>query len=99
MVLLRVTGTIMFPDSWFAYDVIVKGTSSVREWRDVLLALETIDESHPMHLWTFRVPSSSNPSDPPSRGSILETAFHGKINVIDPECPISKTQLKSYGMM
>jgi hypothetical protein len=60
--------------------------------------LETVDESHPMHLWTARVPSSSNPADPPSRGSISEIAVLGKINVIDPVCPISKTQMRSYDM-
>ena len=52
-----------------------------------------------MHLWTSRVPSSSNPADPPSGGSISEIAFLEKINVIDPECPISKTRMKSYDMM
>ena len=90
---------ILFTDSWPAYDVIVKGTSSVKEWRDVLLSLEVIDEGHPMHLWTSRVPSSSNPADPPSRGRISDIAFLGKINVIDPVCPISKTQMKSYDMV
>ena len=90
---------ILFTDSWPAYDVIVKGTSSVKEWRDVLLSLEVIDEGHPMHLWTSRVPSSSNPADPPSRGRISDIAFLGKINVIDPVCPISKTRMKSYDIV
>ena len=90
---------ILFTDSWPAYDVIVKGTSSVKEWRDVLLSLEIIDEQFPMHLWTSRVPSSSNPADPPSRGKISELAFLGKINVINAMCPISKTRMKSYDMM
>eukprot|EP00435_Cladocopium_sp_Y103_P011809 s4361_g3.t1 len=87
---------ILFTDSWPAYDVLVKGTAGVREWRQILLALERVDEKCPMHLWTARVPSSSNPADPPSRGSISDIAFLGDVRVIDAECPMTTTCLKSY---
>jgi hypothetical protein len=89
---------LLFTDSWPAYDALVKGTATVREWRTVLLALETIDESHPMHLWTARVPSSSNPADPPSRGNVSDLAFLGQIDVVDAECPLTDTCLRSYDM-
>ena len=66
---------ILFTDSWPAYDAVVKGTAGVKEWRQLLLVLEKTDESHPMHLWTARVPSTSNPADPPSRRNISDLAF------------------------
>ena len=63
---------LLFTDSWPAYDCLVTGTSSEKDWRDILLSLEEVDESHPIRLWTARVPSSSNPADPPSRGNVSD---------------------------
>ena len=90
---------ILFTDSWPAYDAVVKGTAGVKEWRQLLLVLEKTDESHPMHLWTARVPSTSNPADPPSRRNISDLAFLGDIAIIDAECPVVNTFLRSYEMV
>jgi hypothetical protein len=89
---------ILFTDSWPAYDAVVKGTAGVKEWRELLLVLEKTDESHPMHLWTARVPSASNPADPPSRKSVSDIAFLGDVNIIDAECPGPNVFLRSYEM-
>ena len=91
---------ILFTDSWPAYDVIVKGTSQASKngatfcllWRPSTKATLCIcgrPESLPL----------PTHADPPSRGSISEIAFLGKINVIDPVCPVSKAQMKSYDVM
>ena len=80
---------ILFTDSWPAYDVIVKGTSQASKngatfcllWRPSTKATLCIcgrPESLPL----------PTHADPPSRGSISEIAFLGKINVIDPVCPV-----------
>ena len=90
---------ILFTDSWPAYDAVVKGTAGVKEWRQLLLVLEKTDESHPMHLWTARVPSTSNPADPPSRRNISDLAFLGDITIKDAECPVVNTFLRSYEMV
>ena len=65
-------GIILCIDSWPALDSLVKGDSSVRLWRELLLALENPEERLPMFLWVARVPSRSNMADPPSRGSLNE---------------------------
>jgi hypothetical protein len=89
---------ILFTDSWPAYDALVKGTAGVREWRELLLVLEKTDESHPMHLWTARVPSASNPADPPSRRNVSDIAFLGDVKIISAECPVTNVFLRSYEM-
>ena len=65
---------ILFVDNWPALDVLVKGTSLQREWRDLLLLLEDPLEDNFM-LWVARVPSASNVADHPSRGSTKELEF------------------------
>lgn len=90
---------LLFTDSWPAYDALVKGTASVKEWRDLLLDLEKIDDKFPMFLWTARVPSASNPADPPSRRNISGIAFLGDIKVIDARCPVTDVDLKSFEMV
>jgi hypothetical protein len=57
------------------------------------------DESHPMHLWTARVPSTSKPADPPSRRNISDLAFLGDLKIIDAECPVTNAFLRSYEMV
>ena len=89
---------ILFTDSWPVYDVVVKGTSSEQAWRKLLLDLEEFDEQCPMMLWIARVPSSSNPADPPSRRSLREIEFLRPFDVIDAICPIHHNTLKSYDM-
>ena len=90
---------MLFTDSWPAYDAIVKGTASVKEWRNLLLDLEKIDDKFPMFLWAARVPSSSNPADPPSRRNISDIAFLGDIKVINAECPVTFADLESFEMV
>ena len=97
--ILKDDRVILFTDSWPAYDAVVKGTAGVKEWRQLLLALEKTDESHPMHLWTARVPSTSNPADPPSRRNVSDLAFLGDIDIIDAECPVVNTFLRSFEMV
>lgn len=89
---------ILFIDSWPAYDALVKGTAGVKEWRELLLVLERTDESHPVHLWTARVPSASNPADPPSRRNVSDIAFLGDVKIISAECPVPNIFLRSYEM-
>ena len=89
---------ILFTDSWPAYDAVVKGTAGVREWRELLLVLERTDDSHPMHLWTARVPSASNPADPPSRKNISDIAFLGDVKIMNAGCPVTNVLLRSYEM-
>ena len=89
---------ILFTDSWPVYDVVVRGTSSERSWRRLLLNLEEFDERCPMLLWIARVPSSSNPADPPSRRSLKELDFLRPFKVVDALCPIHQCAVKSYEM-
>ena len=89
---------IIFTDSWPVYDVVVKGSSHERMWRELLLDLERFDEEHPMLLWVCRVPSSSNPADPPSRRDLSEIEFLRPFSVIDAVCPISQMTIPSYDM-
>ena len=89
---------LLFTDSWPAFDAIVKGTASVKEWRNLLLDLEKIDDEFPTFLWAARVPSASNPADPPSRRNISDIGFLGDIKVIDARCPVMNVDLKSFEM-
>ena len=47
---------LWFGDNWFANDVFVKGTSSIRAWRKMLLALEKLDERVGALAWMAVVP-------------------------------------------
>ena len=84
---------ILFIDSWPALDSLVKGDSSVRLWRELLLVLENPSETCPMLLWIARVPSSSNVADPPSRGSLAELA-PWRCTLSKPVCPLCKATLE-----
>ena len=50
-----------FVDNYTALDVAIKGSASVKQWRDLLLLLECPDETSPTLMWHARVPSKSNP--------------------------------------
>ena len=89
---------LLFTDSWPAYDAMVKGTASVKEWRNLLLDLEKIDDKFPSFLWVARVPSASNPADPPSRRNISNISFLGDVKVINARCPVTNVDLKSFEM-
>lgn len=89
---------IIFTDSWPVYDVVVKGSSHERMWRELLVCLERFDEEHLMLLWVCRVPSSSNPADPPSRKDVSEIAFLRPFSIVDAICPFSQETIPSYDM-
>ena len=85
---------ILFVDNWPALDVLVKGTSLQREWRDLLLLLEDPLEDNFM-LWVARVPSASNVADHPSRGPTKELEFLKPFKSVEPLCPMTKLLLES----
>ena len=87
---------ILFTDSWPAYDAVVKGTAGVKEWRQLLLVLEKTDESHPMHLWTARVPSTSRSSHSKEHFRFSLPWRHKHNNA---ECPVVNAFLRSYEMV
>ena len=85
---------IMFVDNWPALDVIVKGTSLEKEWRSLLLVLESLGDDMPM-LWVARVPSSSNAADHPSRGTVEPLKFLEPFKCVSPLCPIMGIPLEN----
>ena len=85
---------MMFVDNWPALDVIVKGTSFQRQWRELLLLLEDPDEDSFL-LWVARVPSKSNVADHPSRGSVTELSFLRPFRCVVPKCPVTNALLKN----
>ena len=91
---LRQRRIIMFVDNWPALDVLVKGTSFQRRWRELLLLLEDPDEDSFL-LWVARVPSKSNVADHPSRGSVKELSFLRPFRCVKPKCPVTNVSLNS----
>ena len=75
--LIKSERIILFVDNYGAQDCLVKGTASVKVWRELLLVLEEMDDELFQNLWVTRVPSQSNPADFPSRGTVAELAFLG----------------------
>ena len=55
-------------DNYGAMDAFVKGSSASKHIRDILLAFEKCESTHPTWPWFSRVPSASNCADDPSRG-------------------------------
>jgi hypothetical protein len=84
----------MFVDNYGAQDCLVKGTASVKVWRDLLLVLEEMDDELLQNLWVTRVPSQSTPADFPSRGTVAELAFLGAMTQAQPICPLAHTKLE-----
>ena len=93
----KMTGkrVIAFCDNWTAIDVFVKGSSRIKTWRDLLLVIETLDEKYGAWIWMARVPSTSNISDPPSRGSLKEVDFLQATFESSVQCPVVKRMLKN----
>ena len=85
---------LLFVDNFGAQDCLVKGTASVASWRSLLMILERGDDQLFANLWVARVPSDSNPSDHPSRGSISELAFLGRMAHCFPKCPVTGTDMQ-----
>ena len=86
---------VLFIDNYGAQDCLVKGSASVETWRQLLLRLEEIYDSLFANMWVTRVASASNPADFPSRGSLKELEFLGKLNVCNPVCPLTGKALVS----
>ena len=86
---------ILFVDNYSAQDCLIKGSAKNREWRNLLLILEGIDDNLFAKVWVARVPSSSNPSDAPSRGDMESLKFLGNIREEAVLCPLSKEPLMS----
>ena len=86
---------LVFNDNWPALDTLVRGTSGIREWRKVLLAMEKAEADKPPVYWFARVPSGSNVSDDPSRGS-LKALNNENYLVVQPSCPLTCCRLPSF---
>ena len=65
---------------------LVKGSSRDPLWRQLLLLFEQLDERATLP-WFGRVPSLSNPSDPPSRGKST-FPVRGRLERVRPVCPV-----------
>eukprot|EP00435_Cladocopium_sp_Y103_P006857 s546_g2.t1 len=85
---------LLFVDNWPVVDALVKGVSTQSTWRDLLMVFEVMDEKHQSLHWVGRVPSASNPADPPSRGTLEGLEFLGELMITECYCPISNKQLK-----
>ena len=85
---------LIFVDNWPVVDALVKGVSGQPTWRDVLMIFEALDEQQQSLHWIGRVPSASNPADPPSRGTLDGLQFLQPFTVRDCSCPISNVPLK-----
>ena len=84
---------VVFVDNWPAVDALVKGVSTQRTWRDLLMTFETLDEKQQSLHWFARVPSSSNPADPPSRGTLSGLDFLKPFVVCESFCPVTNKPL------
>ena len=85
---------IFFGDNWGAIDCYVKGSSTKKPWRNILLEIEKIDMHGEALCWMARVPSESNVADPPSRGDLAAIEFLKPFEVVSACCPFSGSKLK-----
>ena len=86
---------LLFVDNWPVIDVLIRGSSSVGTWRDLLQFMEDNQCEEPPFLWVARVPSKSNPADGPSRGDAAEIAGQGA-KLCRPVCSVSGSVLPSF---
>jgi hypothetical protein len=86
---------LLFVDNWPVIDVLIRGSSSVGTWRDLLQCMEDNQCEEPPFLWIARVPSKSNPADGPSRGDAADIASQGA-ELCRPVCPVSGSMLPSF---
>ncbi|CAE7816597.1 SLC24A2 [Symbiodinium sp. CCMP2592] len=70
----------------------IKGTSSSKPMRDILLMWESLEMHAHTWAWWARVPSASNPADAPSRGELDELVKSGALRVVC-DCPLTGTKL------
>ena len=85
---------ILFIDSWPALDSLVKGDSSVRLWRELLLANVPLGSPRPFQIQCGGSSQHSKMADPPGRGSLSELASW-ELAVERPVCPLCKKELAS----
>eukprot|EP00435_Cladocopium_sp_Y103_P038153 s357_g10.t1 len=85
---------LIFVDNWPVVDALVKGVSGQSTWRDLLMTYEMLDERIQPLAWVARVPSSSNPADPPSRGTLVGLEFLMPFNVCQCKCPVMQRELQ-----
>ena len=78
---------LFFVDHSGVHAACVSGTSRDTVWRSLLVEFERAD-AVPMIGWIARVPSASNPSDAPSRGS-SNFPFWGTCSRDHPSCCMS----------
>ena len=57
------------------------------------MTFETLDEKQQSLHWFARVPSSSNPADPPSRGTLSGLDFLKPFVVCESSCPVTNKPL------
>ena len=86
---------LIFVDNWPVVDALIKGTSGQATWRDMLMIFEKMDEKQQSLHWICRVPSSSNPADPPSRGTVQPINFLKPFSICNATCPITNQCLQS----
>ena len=60
--------SFFYVDHGGVLSALVNGSSRDATWRELLVHFERADAASPTLPWFCRVPSKSNPSDPPSRG-------------------------------
>jgi hypothetical protein len=65
--LLRGRRVVFFVDNVPSMRSLIKGTSSEKQWRELLRRLEFVEMKGPTYSWFARVPSDSNIADGPSR--------------------------------
>ena len=86
---------LLFVDNWPVIDVLMRGSSSVRTWRDLLQSMEDTQGEEPPFLWRGRGPSKSNPADGPSRGAAADVTQQGA-SLARPLCPVSGCMVPSF---
>ena len=86
---------LIFADKWPVVDALVKGVSTQVTWRDMLMVFEELDEKQQSLHWVGRVPSASNPADPPSRGTLAGLEFLRSFATCEGKCPVTLKQLQS----
>ncbi len=80
--------SFFYIDNWGMLDCVIPGTLKDATWREMPLKMEEIDAAHPSLAWAARVPSESNPADPPSRGHMQGLEFLGECVFMKPICPM-----------
>ncbi|CAE7745031.1 unnamed protein product [Symbiodinium sp. CCMP2592] len=84
---LNMQRVTMYVDHSGVLASLVKGSSKDPLWRQLLLIFESCD-AEAMLPWFSRVPSASNPADPPSRAKAI-FPVRGQVCRVSPRCPIN----------